>query len=114
MNAQGGKGDSPTVVHSCATSGDGSHEAADVAYSSGDATLFPPLPPVRWRCYHRPTDDHPGTGWRDPRRQPMKIVQIEDVERKRGLEHRGGTFHSRTMVEGTPGTPGNFKFSLSE
>jgi len=44
----------------------------------------------------------------------MKIVQIEDVERKRGLEHRGGTFHSRTMVEGTPGTPGNFKFSLSE
>ena len=44
----------------------------------------------------------------------MKIVQIEDVERKRGLEHRGGTFHSRTMVEGEPGTPGNFKFSLSE
>ena len=44
----------------------------------------------------------------------MKIVQIEDVERKRGLEHRGGTFFSRTMVEGTPGTPGNFKFSLSE
>ena len=44
----------------------------------------------------------------------MKIVQIDDVERKRGLEHRGGTFHSRTMVEGTPGTPGNFKFSLSE
>jgi hypothetical protein len=44
----------------------------------------------------------------------MKIVQIDDVERKRGLEHRGGTFHSRTMVEGEPGTPGNFKFSLSE
>ena len=44
----------------------------------------------------------------------MKIVQVEDVERKRGLEHRGGTFYSRTMVEGTPGTPGNFKFSLSE
>ena len=44
----------------------------------------------------------------------MKIVQIDDVERKRGLEHRGGTFFSRTMVEGTPGTPGNFKFSLSE
>ena len=44
----------------------------------------------------------------------MKIVQVVDVERKRGLEHRGGTFFSRTMVEGTPGTPGNFKFSLSE
>jgi hypothetical protein len=44
----------------------------------------------------------------------MKIVQVEDVERKRGLEHRGGTFFSRTMVEGEPGTPGNFKFSLSE
>jgi hypothetical protein len=44
----------------------------------------------------------------------MKIVQVDDVERKRGLEHRGGTFFSRTMVEGTPGTPGNFKFSLSE
>jgi len=44
----------------------------------------------------------------------MKIVQVDDVERKRGLEHRGGTFFSRTMVEGEPGTPGNFKFSLSE
>ena len=44
----------------------------------------------------------------------MKIVQVDDVERKRGLEHRGGTFFSRTMVEGTPGTPGNYKFSLSE
>ena len=44
----------------------------------------------------------------------MKIVQVDDVERKRGLEHRGGTFFSRTMVEGQPGTPGNFKFSLSE
>jgi hypothetical protein len=31
----------------------------------------------------------------------------------RGLEHRGGTFHSRTLAEGVPGTPGNFKFSLS-
>lgn len=44
----------------------------------------------------------------------MKIVQVEEVELRRGLEHRGGTFHARTMVEGTPGTPGNFKFSLSE
>jgi hypothetical protein len=44
----------------------------------------------------------------------MKVVQIDDVPRMRGLEHRGGTFHSRTIVEGQPGTPGNFKFSLSE
>ncbi|MGH6767995.1 MAG: hypothetical protein ACRECO_03120 [Xanthobacteraceae bacterium] len=43
----------------------------------------------------------------------MKIVQLEDVPLLRGLEHRGGTFHSRTLVEGKPGTPGNFKFSLS-
>jgi hypothetical protein len=43
----------------------------------------------------------------------MKIVQHDEVPLVRGLEHRGGTFHSRTLVEGTPGTPGNFKFSLS-
>jgi hypothetical protein len=44
----------------------------------------------------------------------MKVVQLDDVPRTRGLEHRGGTFHSRTILEGQPGTPGNFKFSLSE
>src|SRR6266567_1031706 len=44
----------------------------------------------------------------------MKIVQLEEVPLVRGLEHRGGTFHSRTLVEGQPGTPGNFKFSLSK
>src|SRR5436190_15200646 len=44
----------------------------------------------------------------------MKIVQLEDAPEVRGLEHRGGTFHSRTTAEGTPGTPGNFKFSLSK
>src|SRR5712691_4355287 len=43
----------------------------------------------------------------------MKVVQRDDVPLVRGLEHRGGTFHSRTLAEGTPGTPGNFKFSLS-
>jgi hypothetical protein len=43
----------------------------------------------------------------------MKIVQFEDVPLVRGLEHRGGTFHSRTLAEGVPGTPGNFKFSIS-
>ncbi len=43
----------------------------------------------------------------------MKIVHVDEVPLLRGLEHRGGTFHSRTLVEGQPGTPGNFKFSLS-
>ena len=43
----------------------------------------------------------------------MKIVAIGDVPLIRGLEHRGGTFHSQTTAEGRPGTPGNFKFSLS-
>ena len=44
----------------------------------------------------------------------MQVVQPENVERKRGLEHRGGTFYARTLIQGTPGTPGNFKLSLSE
>ncbi len=43
----------------------------------------------------------------------MKIMHLEDAPLVRGLEHRGGTFHSRIMAEGVPGTPGNFKFSLS-
>src|SRR6516164_9546946 len=45
---------------------------------------------------------------------PMKVVQFDDVPLVRGLEHRGGTFHSRTTAEGRPGTPANFKFSISE
>jgi hypothetical protein len=44
----------------------------------------------------------------------MKVTQFDDVTPVRGLEHRGGTFHSRTTAEGVPGTPGNFKFSISE
>jgi hypothetical protein len=44
----------------------------------------------------------------------MKVVQFDDVTPVRGLEHRGGTFHSRTTAAGEPGTPGNFKFSVSE
>jgi hypothetical protein len=44
----------------------------------------------------------------------MEVVQFEDVTPVRGLEHRGGTFHSRTTAAGQPGTPGNFKFSISE
>jgi hypothetical protein len=43
----------------------------------------------------------------------MNIVQIEEAPLVRGLEHRGGTFHSQTTAEGQSGTPGNFKFSLS-
>ena len=43
----------------------------------------------------------------------MNIRQIEDVPLIRGLEHRGGSFHSQTTAEGKPGTLGNFKFSLS-
>jgi hypothetical protein len=48
------------------------------------------------------------------RRNAMKVMQLEDAPEVRGLEHRGGTFHSRTTAEGEPGTPGNFKFSLSK
>ncbi|MFT8246019.1 cupin domain-containing protein [Roseomonas sp. BN140053] len=44
----------------------------------------------------------------------MKIVAIEEVPMIRGLEHRKGGFRSQTVLEGTPGTPGNFKFSVSE
>jgi len=44
----------------------------------------------------------------------MKVVQFDEVTPVRGLEHRGGTFHSRTTAAGEPGTPGNFKFSVSE
>ena len=44
----------------------------------------------------------------------MQVVQIDDVERVKGLEHRSGSFFARSMVKGEPGTAGNFKFSLSE
>lgn len=44
----------------------------------------------------------------------MKVVQIDDVPLKRGLEHRGGTFHARELLEGEAGTLGNFKFSVSD
>jgi hypothetical protein len=44
----------------------------------------------------------------------MKVVQFDEVAPVRGLEHRGGTFHSRTTAEGTPGRADNFKFSISE
>ena len=42
----------------------------------------------------------------------MKIVQGDELPLKRGLEHRGGTFHYSILAEGEPGTPGNFQVSL--
>lgn len=42
----------------------------------------------------------------------MKIIHAEDIEWKRGLEHRGGTFHFRHMFDGEPDTPGNFQFNI--
>jgi len=42
----------------------------------------------------------------------MKIVHAEKIEWKRGLEHRGGTFHYRHMFDGEPDTPGNFQFNV--
>lgn len=44
----------------------------------------------------------------------MKIVQGEDVPLKRGLEHRGGIFHSRCLAEGDPGTVDNFQLTWGE
>lgn len=44
----------------------------------------------------------------------MKIVHADEVEWKRGLQHRGGTFHSRDLLTGTPGTPGNFQFNIGQ
>lgn len=42
----------------------------------------------------------------------MKIVQGDQVEWKRGLEYRGGTFHYRNLLEGEAGTIGNFQLSM--
>jgi hypothetical protein len=42
----------------------------------------------------------------------MRIVQGDELEWVRGLEHRGGTFHYRRLTEGTPGTIDNFQLSL--
>ena len=44
----------------------------------------------------------------------MKIVHADEVEWKRGLQHRGGTFHYRHLLNGTPGTPGNFQFNIGQ
>ena len=44
----------------------------------------------------------------------MKIVHADEVEWKRGLQHRGGTFHYRHLLNGTPGMPGNFQFNIGQ
>jgi hypothetical protein len=44
----------------------------------------------------------------------MKIVQTDDIPLKRGLEHRGGVFHSRIMAEGAPGALDNFQLSFGQ
>ena len=42
----------------------------------------------------------------------MKIVQGDELDWVRGLEYRGGTFHFRNLMEGTPGTIDNFQLSM--
>jgi hypothetical protein len=41
----------------------------------------------------------------------MNIVQGDEMALKRGLEYRGGTFHYRDLLEGTPGRLDNFQLS---
>jgi hypothetical protein len=42
----------------------------------------------------------------------MQIVQGDQIEWVRGLEHRGGTFHFRHLIDGEPGSIGNFSLSM--
>jgi len=42
----------------------------------------------------------------------MKIVQGDELPWTRGLEHRGGIFHFRNLMEGTPGRRDNFQLSM--
>jgi hypothetical protein len=42
----------------------------------------------------------------------MKIVQGDELQWVRGLEHRGGMFHFRNLMEGEPGTIDNFQLSM--
>jgi hypothetical protein len=44
----------------------------------------------------------------------MKIVHADEVEWKRGLQHRGGTFHYRHLLEGEAGTVGNFHLGIGQ
>jgi hypothetical protein len=41
----------------------------------------------------------------------MKIVQADELPWNRGLEHRGGIFHNRLVLEGEPGRIDNFQLS---
>ena len=42
----------------------------------------------------------------------MQIVHADEVEWKRGLQYRGGIFHFRHLLNGEPGTVGNFQFNI--
>lgn len=42
----------------------------------------------------------------------MKIVQGDQIEWLRGLEYRGGMFHSRRLLEGEAGTIDNFQVTM--
>jgi hypothetical protein len=44
----------------------------------------------------------------------MKIVHADEVEWKRGLQHRGGTFHYRHLLEGKAGAVGNFHLGIGQ
>jgi hypothetical protein len=44
----------------------------------------------------------------------MRLVHADKVEWKRGLQHRGGTFHYRHLLEGEPGTIGNFHLGIGQ
>ena len=44
----------------------------------------------------------------------MKIVQTDEIPLKRALEHRGGIFHGRIVVEGAPGALDNFQVSYGQ
>jgi hypothetical protein len=44
----------------------------------------------------------------------MKIVHGDQVEWKRGLQHRGGTFHYRHLLHGKPGTFDNFVLNIGQ
>jgi hypothetical protein len=44
----------------------------------------------------------------------MTLVHADEVEWKRGLQHRGGTFHYRHLLEGEAGTPCNFHLGIGQ
>jgi hypothetical protein len=44
----------------------------------------------------------------------MNIVQGDEVEWKRGLKHRGGTFHYRHLLEGKAGERGSFHLGIGQ